>query len=118
MILEIEVKEMTREEIVEILSCGLSGSYWCGVDNSTQEYKQAQGDCIEDKLAYMLLNGQSVVLYDIEEDDKNYELTLDKLYSAMGKYLKTSPNASIEDFDFCDGDNILQIALFGEVIYG
>ena len=66
--MEIKINSLNKEEIVDLLSTALYGSPWLEVDNSTEEYKQADGDTIEEKLAVMLLKDQSVYLIDMEED--------------------------------------------------
>lgn len=52
--MEIKNYSLIKEEIAYLLSTALYGSPWLEVDNSTEEYKQAKGDTIEEKLADML----------------------------------------------------------------
>ena len=66
--IKVKITDLSKEEIVDLLSTALYGSPWWEVDNSTEEYNQAKGDTIEEKLADMLLKDQSVYLIDMEED--------------------------------------------------
>ena len=110
------VTDLTREDVVNILSTALYGSYFFQVDNTTKNYKEAKGECIEDKLADCLMNKKEVIINDVEEDE-SYTLTLHKLKMGVTKYINDGGNANIDDWDYNDADCVLQIALFGEVIY-
>ena len=114
---EFKVTDLSKEEIVDLLSTALYGSPWWKVDNSTEEYKQADGDTIEEKLADMLLKDQSVYLIDMEEDTP-YELTLDKLCKGIGLFIKNGGSTDIDDYDLVDADSVLQYAIFDEIIWG
>ena len=109
-------KKELDEEIVDLLSTALYGNPRLGVDNSTEEYKQADGDTIEEKLADMLLKDQSVYLIDMEEDTP-YELTLDKLCKGLELFIQNGGSTNIEDYDLIDADSVLQYAIFGEIIW-
>lgn len=114
---EVKVKELDREEIVDLLCTALYGSPWWKVDNSTEEYHNAKGDTIEERLAEMLLKGQSVILIDTEEDD-HHELTLDKLYRGLELFIENDGSIELGDYDLFDADSVIQYAIFGEVIWG
>ena len=115
--IKVKTTDLSKEEIVDLLSTALYGSPWWEVDNSTEEYNQAKGDTIEEKLADMLLKDQSVYLIDMEEDTP-YELTLDKLCKGIGLFIKNGGNTDIDDYDLVDADSVLQYAIFEEVIWG
>lgn len=110
------IKELEREEIVNLLSSALYGSPWWEVDNTTEEYKKAKGDTIDDKLADMLLKGQKVILIDMEEDTP-YELTLDKLYKGLELFIKNGGSIDIDDYDLVEADSVIQYAIFNDVIW-
>lgn len=143
---KIQVIELTHEEIVNILSTAsydnylLELSYADSMDDLAREVKkkwnETHGDtmCYEDKLAAILENGGTIVAVDKEEyeygsyegeepnkDKGIHPLTLKKLLDACSttegyKYAKTL--LVDEDGDFYDAWNIIQIAMFGEVVYG
>ena len=54
-------------------------------------------------------------LYDIEDEDETWELTLDKLLKGIGRELTNG--MTIEDIAD-DADAALQYALFDEIVYG
>lgn len=114
---DVIIYKLNHEEITDLLSTALYGSPWWEVDNSTDEYKKAHGDTIEDSLADMLLKGQKVILIDMEEDE-SYELTLDKLYRGLEMFIKNGGSINIEDYDLEEADSVLQYAVLGDVIWG
>ena len=113
---EFKVTDLSKEEIVDLLSTALYGNPRLGVDNSTEEYKQADGDTIEEKLADMLLKGQGVYLIDMYEDEL-LDLDLDRLYDGLRLFIENGGSANIEDYDLIDADSVLQYAMFGEIIW-
>ena len=60
----------------------------------------------------LLLEGKTIKLYDIEDEDEQWGLDLQKLLKGIGKAM--SQGYGIED----DVDEVLQLALFGELVYG
>ena len=114
---EVKIINLSKEEITNLLSTALYGSPWWKVDNSTDEYKKAHGDTIEETLADILLKGQKVILIDMEEDEP-YELTLDKLYNGLEMFIKNGGSINIEDYDLEEADSVLQYAVLGDVIWG
>lgn len=114
--MEIKNYSLIKEEIADLLSTALYGSPWWKVDNSTDEYKQADGDTIEEKLADMLLKDQSAYLIDKEEDTP-YELTFYKLCKGLSLFMENGGSSNIEDYDLIDADSVLQYAIFGEIIW-
>lgn len=73
---QIEIEEMTHEDIVDFLSTALCGNPSIGVeeiryDGDTEN--DPDGDrCYEDRLADALLNGGTVVFYDNDSDGEVY----------------------------------------------
>lgn len=133
--------QLTHGVIVDILSNGLwQGA--CGFDNvgfdeadydEAKEALKAKGFerelCVEDVFAQMLLMGRKLRLHMAEEreDEKWYELTLDKLIEGVKAYAKKPVNGSLYDLlegdpngrlDSHDYDAVLQYACYGDVIIG
>ena len=106
---------ITAEEIENIIVSSLEGasSYWCGLDNTTPEWDNEPEDLPASQYATQpLLEGKTIVLYDIEDEDERWELTLPMILKGIGAAISRSYN--ITD----DVDEILQLSLFGEVVYG
>lgn len=74
---EIKVTELTHEELVDLFATGLEGnaylysdydgSFWQSIPDNKKE-----GDCYEDHLADVILNGGSILLGDAEADGELY----------------------------------------------
>lgn len=154
----ITVTELSHEDLVNILSTALYGSDWLQVDYDRKAWydrktweaipsEKKEGDCFEDHLADMLLNGHTIELTDIESDgelhkvrgvpcrvrkeqsihnpNESYEVSVYMLNlkailkacsSPRGYELVTKTLS--DEGDYFTANNLLQIALFGEEIYG
>lgn len=101
---------ITNEQVDDLMDAALKGiSYWAG------EAKIPKTDSL-DGIHYTseaLTHGKTIRIYDAE-DEKWYVLTLSKLLKGLSLYTKVD----VDDFDMYDADNVVQLALFGEVIYG
>ena len=112
------------------------------------QYSSLEGDgpCYEDKIASVLLNGgrfavvdmeadgtvngpaKGVSTHTLEEGEIEYRFDLKALKNGLKRALKDKENGGFESlmnlmlgdgtFDATDADNLLQIVVFGEVIYG
>lgn len=113
----------TEENIMNLLANGLaeemSFSY---VDWDENDYREAKESlkqegktdlCREDVWARMLVQGKALMLFDAEDEDEHFDLTLDKIVDQDINWRRLE-----EDGDFYDNDAILQKAVFGKVIYG
>lgn len=110
---------ITGENIENILVDALEGSsnYWCGLDNTTPEWSDKPKDFPVSMWAVqLLLQGKSITLYDIEDEEETWDLTLEKLLKGIGMAI-SKDSASIDDIED-EPDNALQYALFDEVVYG
>ena len=100
--------------VVDALEC--ISTYWVGLDNTTPEWDaKPKGLPVSQYAAALLLCGKTVKLYDIEDEDETWELTLDKLLKGIGRELTNG--MTIEDIAD-DADAALQYALFDEIVYG
>lgn len=101
--------------IENIIVSALEGAsaYWCGIDNTTPEWDNEPEDLPTAQYAtQLLLEGKSINLFDIEDDDEQWSLDLPKLLQGIGKAMSA-------DYDIWeDVDEVLQLALFGELVYG
>lgn len=106
---------VSAEEVENIIVSSLEGasSYWVGLDNTTPEWANEPEDLPASQYAtQLILEGKTIKLYDIEDEDEQWELDLQKLLKGIGKAM--SEGYDIED----DVDEVLQLALFGELVYG
>ena len=106
---------VTAEAIENIVVSSLEGasSYWCDLDNTTPEWDNKPEDLPASQYAtQLLLEGKTVTLYDIEDEDERWELTLPKILKGIGMALSQGYN--ITD----NVDEVLQLSLFGELVYG
>lgn len=106
---------VSAEVIEDIVVNSLEGasSYWCGLDNTTPEWNNEPKDLPASQYAtQLLLEGKKVMLYDVEDEDEHWELTLPKILKGIG--MAISQGYDITD----DVDEVLQLSLFGEIVYG
>lgn len=113
------VVSLTMQDIDDIMCAALEGgiNYWCCKAEVVGEYLGEYG-------SEQIARGGTLRLHDSEED-KVYELTLEKFLNGVKLYFEDGCHVSIEDnaIDTCDldandADCIIQFGLFGEVVYG
>lgn len=126
---EKELNITTQDVIDSILCCEDGGfDYWCELCSNPDDYTAAKNrlvqavgasmsPCYEDVLAEIMEHGGTLTVYD-REDDKDYELTMEKLMDGWKKHVEATGRDDIDKYDAADADCILQLAVFGEVIYG
>ena len=121
---DIEIKmnvKLTEEDIDDIMCAALEGgiSYWCRKAEVVDEYL---GEYASEQIS----RGGILKLYD-SEDDEVYELTLEKLLHGfelwvIGGYdtYEAVCNGEVDtmEIDAEKADQIIQLALFDEIIYG
>ena len=145
--LEIKVKSMEQEDLVDFLSTALYGNgnyrteYNVGCYNSV--CKVEEDDCFEDCCAKVLLAGGDISIADMLSEDSSckygdnpnafwseqaraviYQIKYDDIINGLNK--AAAHGYAVEvlaladgegDFDALDADCLLQFVLFGEVIY-
>ena len=130
------IKDFTtnHENLVNLLSVATYGNYWPIIrafksDNERGLFKDCE--CREDKWAKALMEGKGVVVYDNYEMDselnegetptKHY-LTMDNVQKGLelmrDEYPRHYADLMEEEDDAITGDVWLQLAVFGELIYG
>jgi len=125
--------KLTREEVSSVLSSVVEYSgYWLSsIEYNKFQYEFAKQDFIEreggnpfyeDVLTEMLFNDNIVyIIVDEEEGDdyEVYELSLDKLEHGISKGIsKGWLDREVEYYDGPSADAAIQLAIFGEVVYG
>lgn len=108
----IEIKiEVTDEQIEDIMTSALTGCiYWA--DNAY--IVVARGEEAPDMYNSAAITHGKVLRIHDAETDKWHRLTLTKFL----KGLKLCPAFDYENYDALDAEQVLQMALFGEVVYG
>ena len=138
--------KITKEDVVDILSSAMDGiGYWGRIVPNNEQYKEAKKwireneepdyeICYDEVIAQMLFDGKSVTIRDIE-DDKESWLSLSNLSYGIRKAFQegyySDYNWLVPDgggsnkwhlepdqIDAEVADVIIQLAVFGEVIYG
>ena len=113
---------LTIEDIDDIMVCALEGgiNYWADAADVIEELRVA--DWSHEQIA----RGGVLIIHD-QEDDMSYELTLEKFLTGFKLWVEQGLDhygaVSGGEVDCCQidatcADNIIQLALFGEVLYG
>ena len=110
---------LSQQDIDDIMVTALEGgiNYWCRRAKVVGEYL---GEAASDQIS----RGGSLILHDSESSDK-WELTLEKFLNGVKLYFEDGCHVQVEDnridagdIDAGDADCIIQLALFGEVVFG
>lgn len=136
---EIKVTELEHDELVDLLSTALYGSTWFEASYNKDIYEKLEtthGECFEDKLADMLLNGHKIAFTDMEAEGESYS---NKFVKFEGKHQNAIYEVELNDFlkvastkkgfrlledvlsgegDYYTADAFLQRVVFGEEVYG
>lgn len=142
----IQVK-ITKEDVLDIICSAVNGGvgYWAAVSADDNDYSEAkkhlveQGAdlkdvCYEEVFAQILFDGKELEVTDIEKDE-TYLLSLEKLFIGLRKAIEEGYYSHYNWFvpegdgfgewqletsqiDSEVSDVIIQLAVFGEVIYG
>lgn len=117
--------KFSDEDMIDIISSATYDiSYWGGVDNDANEWWDARselpkGSTFEDLMYHILKKGEKVIMFDVEDQDDTWDLTLDKLLNGVKLAIENGYwNGKIDDIDGEIGDIIFQYALFEEIVYG
>lgn len=114
---------ITTDDIENITVTAFEGgiNYWAGLKNDSPLWKSKPAkEPLSSWATKLLLKGESVFLYDIENpDNTNFELNLKGLLYGIEKYyIVTDYQMDKENWDAESADCIVQYALFGEIVFG
>ena len=118
------VFNFSDDDMLDIISSATYDiSYWGGVNNDTDEWEEARKELpdgtFEDRMYYLLEHGHSIEMFDVEDPDEVWQLTLDKLLNGIKLAIQNGYwTGNIDDIDGEVGDIIFQYALFSEIVYG
>jgi hypothetical protein len=122
----IDVKvEVSKDDIANIMVTAIEGGigYWaCFINEGDDWDNKPQELSTSEHAARLLLNGKTIKFYDTDEDFESaekWELNLNKLLKGIKKYIQENNVIMfMDDLDANAADNIIQYALFGELVYG
>lgn len=112
--------KVTQQDIDDIMVSVLEGgiNYWC------RKAEVVGGKYLGEYASDQISRGGSLMLYDIESSDK-WELTLEKFLAGLKMYVENGGAGCVWDeaidtgeIDGYAADNIVQYALFGELVFG
>lgn len=112
-------------DMVDIISSATYDiNYWCGIDNDTNEWWAARNELpkdttFDDMMYHILKKGERVLMYDAEDNEEVWYMTLDKLLNGIKLTIENGYwDGKIDSIDGEVGDIIFQHALFNEIVYG
>lgn len=126
------IKDFTtdHENLVNLLSVATFGNGWPAIKAFKSDAEKGlfdKCDCREDKWAEGLLHGNGVIVLDLYDEDEGEEstehhLTLADVQKGLelmrDQYPRHYADLMEENDDLITGDVWLQLATFGELIYG
>ena len=110
---------VSPQDVDDIMCSALEGgiSYWCSE-------AEVNGNYLGTYAHEQISRGGTLRLHDAEEDEQ-YELTMEKFLNGLNLFLENRPDLVSDhgcidagDFDGVCADSIVQLALFGELIFG
>jgi hypothetical protein len=90
-------------------------------DETNYDTHKVKGNCYEDNLLLCLKNGEKLVFDDNEADEQvsfTMAVAKERLEKHGDEYIENIKNVINGDDDATDGDIILQLCLYDDVIYG
>ena len=111
--------------MIDIISSAIYDiDYWGGVDNDTNEWWDARSELpkdstFEDLMYHILKKGDKILMFDVEDMDEVWYLTLDKLLNGIKLTIEQGYwNGDLDEIDGEVGDIIFQMALFNDIVFG
>lgn len=119
----IDVPLAITENMVESVLVGAfegGSNYWVGVNNTGEIWeRKPQGEPLATWATKLVLDGETVELYDREDEDEVFHLTLEGIMNGFKLNAINRPwDSDIEEGDATTADCILQYALFGKIVFG
>ena len=113
------------DDMIDIISSATYDiSYWGGVDNDANEWWDARsempkGSTFEDLMYHILKKGERIIIFDVEDEEETWHLTLDGLLNGIKLAIQNGYwDGDIDTIDGEVGDIIFQYALFNEIVFG
>ena len=117
---------LKEDNLVDLLSTAFYGSSWFSVlrDEAFEHLIKPTSECREDKWADVLKGGGKIRVMDWEDDETQYDLSLDDIVNGLMKLQEEHLHVYARvmtfdgDADFYDADAVIQYAIFGKWVYG
>ena len=113
------------EDMIDIISSAVYDiGYWSVIDNDSNEWWDARSEMpkdstFEDLMYHILKKGERVIIFDAEDEDEIWHLTLDGLLNGIKLAIQNKYwDGDIDTIDGQVGDIIFQYALFNEIVFG
>jgi hypothetical protein len=118
--------EYSESDLNDVISSAVYDiGYWSCIDNDTEAWHEAhkelegEGACFEDVFLHILKSGKAVELFDVEDNEDVWELTIEKLLHGMQMAVEQNYwDGDIDNLDGSIGDAIFQMALFSQIVFG
>lgn len=133
-----DIDNISKETLVDLFSTATYGSNWLDIatlksernldEKFSEEYLESR--CLEDKLADRLLDGGHILCFDYyaaEDDDEGkpakYKIDLNTLKERL-KLARDKEAVCdwcdfvLENDDYYTCNNLMQVVMFGEIVYG
>jgi len=124
--LDHEIK-LSAQDVNDIMVTALEGgiNYWCGSARPKDNDYKLSGEDDEGLASDVLTKGGALILIDVEDEEEKNTLTLAKFLKGFQMFLKEN-NITIDrdgtidtgEIDANWADNIIQYAVFGEIVFG
>ena len=99
--IEVKITNLTKEDIINILSEGFKCPMW------------NKNNVLE--ITNKLLNNEDTKIINVR--NVKFTISLHRLYKGIELLIKNGGDTNIDKYDIFDCDRIIQYALFGEIIY-
>ena len=100
--MEIEIKNLTREEVIAILNEAFKCPWW-GKNNAID----ITNKLFDDKLIRVYNN----------ETNQDYIMRIKDVFKGLSLFINNGGGTNISNYDLIDGDYILQYSIFGKILY-
>ena len=119
---------LSHQGLEDLFSVATYGNGWPDIEVRAEDrdlLKGVKNDCLEGTWASVLLKGGTLLVHDLyaeDDDQETYELSLEGVKNGLKlmreKYPRHWADLVEENDDLITGDCFLQLAVFGEWIYG
>ena len=113
------------EDMINIISSAVYDiGYWAVIDNDSNEWWDARSEMskdstFEDLMYHILKKGERIIIWDAEDDEESWWLTLENLLNGVKLSIENGYwDGDIDTIDGEIGDIIFQYALFNEIVFG
>lgn len=116
--------QFNDNDMLDIISSAVYDiDYWGGVNNDTIAWDKARNELpdgtFEDQMYYVLKSGHAVEMFDVEDEEEVWLLTLDKLLNGIKLTIEQGYwNGDLDEIDGEVGDIVFQMALFSQIVFG